>query len=325
MFATGLYATGIRPGDQVAVAFGYGMFIGFWAGHYGLQRIGATAIATGSFDSRKRIELLVEEDVRAILCTPTYALRLAQVADEIGVDLKAETKVEIVLTSGEPRPPQTREVIERHWGAAAVEVAGMTEAGTLLMFECGPGAPGMHLIESDVIEEVLDPDTREPVDYGARGVRVMTPLGREGIGILRYWTNDIVVRRPAATCGCGRTWDYYEGGILGRADDVRKIRGVLFTPEMVEDIARSFAAIAEFQIVLETIDSLDTLVITIEAEAAVSTTAGEELAADFGAKVKRDIGITPRVEVAAPQSLPRFEMKAKRFTDRRPGHGSASG
>jgi phenylacetate-CoA ligase len=189
----------------------------------------------------------------------------------------------------------------------------MTEAGTLLMFECGPGAAGMHLIETDVLEEVLDPETRRPVGYGERGVRVMTTLGRESLTMLRYWTNDFVVRVPHDTCGCGRTWDLYAGGLLGRADDVRKIRGCLFTPAMIEDVARSFAEIVEFQTVLDTVDALDTLIITVELDEAAE--AGAAVAGRFGAAVKRAVGVTPVVRVGEPGSLPRFEMKAKRFRD----------
>jgi phenylacetate-CoA ligase len=317
MFATGLYALGIRAGDQVAVVFGYGMFIGFWAGHYGLQRIGATPISTGSFDTEQRIRLLCEEDVRAVLCTPTYALRMAHRARDLGVDLAAETNVSLLVVTGEPRPAQTRRMIERAWGAHACEVAGMTEAGTLLMFECGPEARGMHVIETDVIEEVLDPETRRPVGYGERGVRVMTTLGRESVTMLRYWTNDFVVREPYRACSCGRTWDLYVGGILGRSDDVRKIRGCLFTPAMIEDVARSFEEIAEFQTVLETVDALDTLVVTLEPAEHMPPEARDDLGRRFGAAVKRAVGVTPVVTVGEPGSLPRFEMKAKRFHDAR--------
>jgi phenylacetate-coenzyme A ligase PaaK-like adenylate-forming protein len=315
MFATGLYALGIRPGDQVAVVFGYGMFIGFWAGHYGLQRIGATPISTGAFDTEQRIRLLCDEDVRAVLCTPTYALRMAQKARELGVDLATQTRVELLVVTGEPHPRRTRELIERAWGARVGEVAGMTEAGTLLMFECGPGAPGMHVIETDVIEEVLDAETRRPVGYGERGVRVMTTLGRESLAMLRYWTNDFVVRRPYDSCSCGRTWDYYEGGLLGRADDVRKIRGCLFTPAMIEDVARSFQEIVEFQTVLDTVGALDTLIITVEPDERTPAGTWDSLGRRFGAEVKRAVGVTPIVRVGEPGSLPRFEMKAKRFRD----------
>jgi phenylacetate-CoA ligase len=323
MFARGLYATGIRPGDQVAVVFGYGMFIGFWAGHYGLQRIGATAVATGSLDTERRIRLLVSEDIRALLCTPTYALHMAHRAAELGVDLATETRIELLVVTGEPRPPRTRQLIEKAWGAPALEVAGMTEAGTLLMFECGPDAAGMHIIETDVIEEVLDADTGRPVGYGERGVRVMTTLGREGITMLRYWTNDIVVRKPYDTCSCGRTWDIYEGGILGRADDVKKIRGCLFMPSMVEDVARSFEEIEEFQTVLETIAALDTLIITIEPKPHVPAETVADVATRFGNAIKHAVGVTPQVRVAEVGSLPRFDMKAKRFTDLRAAYEEA--
>ena len=317
MFACGLYAAGIRSGDQVAVVFGYGMFIGFWAGHYGLQRMGATAIATGSLDTERRIRLLIDENITALMCTPTYALHMAHRAEQIGVDLAAQTSVELLIVTGEPRPARTRQLIEKAWGAPALEVAGMTEAGTLLMFECGPDAPGMHVIETDVIEEVLDADTRQPVGPGERGVRVMTTLGRESVTMLRYWTNDIVVRQPHDSCSCGRTWDLYQGGILGRADDVKKIRGCLFTPSMVEDVARSFGEVEEFQTVLDTIGALDTLIITFEPKPHVSPERAAEVAAQFRAAVKRTVGVTPLVRVADTGTLPRFDMKARRFTDRR--------
>lgn len=315
MFARGLYATGLRPGDQVAVVFGYGMFIGFWAGHYGLQRMGATAIATGSMDTERRIQLLMSEDIRALMCTPTYALHMAHRAEAMGVDLRIQTNVELLVVTGEPRPPRTRRLIEQAWGAPALEVAGMTEAGTLLMFECGPDATGMHIIETDVIEEVIDVETRQPVEYGEPGIRVMTTLGREGISMLRYWTNDVVVRQPHDTCTCGRTWDIYQGGILGRSDDVKKIRGCLFTPSMVEDVARAFEEIEEFQTVLDTVGALDTLIITFEPKLHVPADAADDVARRFQAEIKRVVGVTPQISIAATGSLPRFDMKARRFTD----------
>lgn len=325
MFACGLYAAGVRPGDQVAVVFGYGMFIGFWAGHYGLQRMGATAVATGSMDTERRIQMLVDEDVAAVMCTPTYALHMAHRAEQIGVDLATQTHVRLLIVTGEPRPPRTRRLIEQAWGAPALEVAGMTEAGTLLMFECGPDAPGMHIIETDVIEEVLDPGTGRPVGHGRQGVRVMTTLGREGVTMLRYWTNDVVVRQPHDCCACGRTWDVYQGGILGRADDVKKVRGCLFTPSMIEDVARSFDEVDEFQTTLDTIGALDTLIITFEPKPHVTAEAAAGVATRFAAAVKRAVGVTPQVRVGDAGSLPRFDMKAKRFTDRRPTAPPAAG
>jgi phenylacetate-coenzyme A ligase PaaK-like adenylate-forming protein len=135
--------------------------------------------------------------------------------------------------------------------------------------------------------------------------------------MLRYWTNDLVVRRPHDECRCGRTWDFYAGGILGRVDDMRKIRGVWFVPVMVEDVVRRFPEIEEFQTTLETIDALDTLVVTIEPRQELSEADATALCERFATETKRTIQLMPKVKLAEPGSLPRFEMKAKRFRDAR--------
>jgi phenylacetate-coenzyme A ligase PaaK-like adenylate-forming protein len=318
MWATGLYAMGIRDRDVAAVAFGYGLFIGFWGLHYALEKIGCTTIATGSFDSEKRIRLLVDQGVTVLACTPTYAMRLALTAKQMGVDLASDTKVRVVVTSGEPRPDSTKRAIAESFGAFVGDTAGMTEAATIFMFECLEEPGGCHIIETDYIEEVLDPETRLPVGYGERGVRVMTSLGREGICMLRYWTNDLVVKMPHSACSCGRTWDIYQAGIQGRHDDMRKIRGVWFVPSMVEDVVRMFPDIDEYQCTLDTVEALDTLIIQIEPRADLSPSDGENLRQRFALETKRVLSITPRVELAMPDALPRFEMKAKRFKDVRP-------
>lgn len=318
MWATGLYAMGIREHDRAAVAFGYGLFIGFWGLHYALEKIGSTTIATGSFDSEKRIQLLIDAGITVVACTPTYAMRLALTAQHMGVDLARDTQVRIVVTSGEPRPDSTKRAIAEAFGAFVGDTAGMTEAATIFMFECLEEPGGAHIIETDYIEEVVNPDTGRPVAYGERGVRVMTSLGREGISMLRYWTNDLVVKLPHTECRCGRTWDIYQGGIQGRHDDMRKIRGVWFVPSMVEDVVRVFPEIDEYQCVLETIDALDTLIIHIELRKDVAASDAEALRLRFALEAKRILSITPQVELAPANSLPRFEMKAKRFRDARP-------
>lgn len=318
MWATGLYGMGIRADDRAAVAFGYGLFIGFWGLHYALEKIGCMTIATGSFDSEKRIQLLQDMGITVVACTPTYAMRLALTAKGMGIDLARDTQVRIVVTSGEPRPDTTKRAIADAFGAFVGDTAGMTEAATIFMFECVEEPGGAHIIETDYIEEVLDPETMEPVDYGQRGVRVMTSLGREGICMLRYWTNDLVVKLPYSECGCGRTWDIYQAGIQGRHDDMRKIRGVWFVPSMVEDVVRTFPEIDEYQCTLDTIDALDTLVIQIEPRPEVPLSEHEILRLRFAMEAKRVLSITPKVELVGVDSLPRFEMKAKRFRDVRP-------
>lgn len=314
LFCTALYGMGVRPGHRGMVAFGYGLFMGFWAMHYALERMGCLAVPTGGMDSVTRIRFLVEHQIEVLGCTPSYALRLLETAREMGVDLAAEGNVQIILAGAEPRPESTTRKIAEGFGARVHNAAGTTELGAVNMFECEAGS--CHIIERGVIDEVLDPETREPVGYGERGVRVTTGLGREGMPIFRHWTEDLVIRRPWYECGCGRTWDWYDGGILGRTDDMRKIRGVSVTPVMIEDVMRGFPEVSEFQTVLRTVRGLDTIVLRVEPlPGAVSDPDG--LCERIAVAAKREIGIRPQVELAAPGSLPRFEIKAARFHDER--------
>ncbi|MDP9225960.1 MAG: AMP-binding protein [Actinomycetota bacterium] len=321
MWATALTGMGVREGDKAVAAFGYALFIGFWGAHYGIQRMGCQMLSTGGLDTEKRIELIMDLGINVFLTTPTYALRVAQVASQIGVDLAKDSPISLVVTSGEPRPQSTRKIVEDVFDAYVADSAGMTEAGTVVMFECVEDPGGMHIIETDVIEEVLNPETKEPVPYGEQGVRVMTTLGREGIAVLRYWTNDLVVKQPYTGCRCGRTWDLYEGGIRGRADHLRKVRGVWFTPIMVEDLVRSkFPDVDEFQIRLGTVEGIDALIIQLEPTAGVPRERYGNLHDRFAVEAKRALTLTPEVEIVSPGTLPRFEMKAKRFEDvRQPG------
>jgi phenylacetate-coenzyme A ligase PaaK-like adenylate-forming protein len=197
-------------------------------------------------------------------------------------------------------------------------IAGTTELGTVNMFEC-PTAPGhCHIIESGVIEEVLHPQTKQPVDYGELGVRVCTGIGREGMQLFRHWTEDLVIKRPWHECGCGRTWDWFEGGIIGRADDMRKVRGILVTPVMIEDVMRGFPEVAEFRTVLRTIRGLDTIFLQIEPRTGGAADSGD-LGDRISAAVKSEIGLRPEVEIVEPGALPRFDLKAVRFHDEREG------
>ncbi|OZM71905.1 phenylacetate--CoA ligase [Amycolatopsis antarctica] len=316
VYATALYGMGVRARHRGMVAFGYGLFVGFWGMHYALERIGAQAVPIGGLDSETRVRLLIDLRIDVLGCTPSYAMRLLETAREMGVDLARDGNVRIIMAGGEPRSDLTTQAIANGFGARVFNAAGTTELGTVNMFEC-PHRPGCcHIIESAVIEEVLDPETRQPVGYGEQGVRVSTGIGREGMQLFRHWTEDLVVKRPWHECGCGRTWDYLDRGILGRADDMRKIRGVSVTPVMVEEVVRGFPEVDEFQTNLRTVRGLDTVVLRVEPNG----DAGSDLAA-LGERIsnamKRIIGLRPEVEFAAPGSLPRFEVKAARFHDER--------
>ncbi|MCT2586799.1 phenylacetate--CoA ligase family protein [Actinophytocola gossypii] len=316
-YATALYGMGVREHHRGMVAFGYGLFAGFWLMHYALERIGATPVPSGGMDSRARIRLLVDLRVEVLGLTPSYALRLIETAREMGVDLKRDANVKIIMAGGEPRTDLTTDIIAEAFGARVHNAAGTTELGTVNMFECPEKRNACHIIESIVIEEVLDPVTKQPVGYGEQGVRVSTGIGREGLQLFRHWTEDLVVKRPWHECGCGRTWDYLDRGILGRTDDLRKIRGVSVTPTMVEEVVRKFDDVAEYQTILRRVRGLDTIVVRVEP--ASSQVDNEVLGARIGTAIKNEIGIRPDVEFAEPGTLPRFELKAARFHDEREG------
>ncbi len=316
MWCTALYAAGVREHHRGCVAFGYGMFIGFWGMQDAMMRMGCTVLPTGSMDSAARVQLLLDHRIEVLGCTPTYAQRLLDVARDLGVDLARDGNVQIVITGAEPRSASTVQAIADGFGARVLDVAGMTELATVFMFECPSRPDAYHIIEPSVIEEVLHPETHEPVDYGERGVRVTTGLGREGFQVFRYWTDDLVVKRPWHECGCGRTWDWYDGGVLGRTDDMRKIRGVSVTPRMVEDVVRHFGEIAEFRTVLRTDSGLDVMVVRVEPRTDAGPDAGT-LVERVGEAIKRTIGLRPRVELAEVGTLPRFDAKAVRFHDER--------
>ncbi|PRH78937.1 phenylacetate--CoA ligase, partial [Streptomyces solincola] len=298
------------------VAFGYGLFAGFWGMHYALERMGCTVLPAGGLDSKAFVGLLVEHQVEVVGLTPSYAMRLIETAGEMGVDLARDANVHIILAGAEPRSDFTTRTIESAFGARVFNAAGTTECGSVFMFECPARRGACHINEPLVIQEVLHPETAEPVGYGEEGVRVTTGLYREGVQLFRHWTEDIVVKRHHTECGCGRTWDFLDGGILRRVDDMRKVRGVSVTPVMIEDVLRGFPEVAEFRSSLRTDRGLDT--IHVQAEAGDLTgPAAEALRARIAEEFKREIGIRPTVELAPAGSLPRTKWKAARLHDER--------
>jgi phenylacetate-CoA ligase len=316
LWCTALYGMGVRSHHSGMVAFGYGLFAGFWGMHYALERMGCTVITAGGLDSQTRIRLLVEHQVEVLGCTPSYAMRLLETAREMGIDLSSQANVRIIMAGAEPRPESTTRAISEGFGARVFNAAGTTEFGTISMFECQSQDGGCHTIESALIDEVLNPETEQPVGYGEPGVRVTTGLTREGIQLFRHWTDDLVIRRPWHECGCGRTWDWFAGGIIGRRDDMRKIRGVSVTPVMIEDVMRGFGEVVDFQTTVRAVRGLDTVNIRIEVRD-VDAARRNGLCERISVQMKRAIGLRPDVEIAEPGSLPRYELKAKRLRDER--------
>ena len=319
MWCYGLWAMGVRPTDIGYVAFGYGSFIGFWGLHNGLEKIGALTIPGGAQTTAARVKQIIDFGVTVVASTPTYALRLAQEAEALGYAL-TNSPVRVLVPSGEPAGsiPETKHLIEEQWGAKAYDTAGMTEVSTIFMFEPEEQPGGCHIIEDHFIEEVIDPATGAALPYGEAGERVCTSFGRSIIPLIRYRTADMVVKVPSTRATSGRTWDLYEGGIIGRVDDMKLVRGTNVYPGGIEGVVRTFPAIEEFQIRITREGIRDE--ITLVAEPAATVPDAEWAAIERGlgtALADAHEGLRFIIERAETGVLPRFELKAKRLVDER--------
>lgn len=301
-------AAGVTAEDRILFCFGFGPFIGFWSAFEGARTLGALASSGGGMSSSERLRAIRDLGATVVLSTPTYALRLAEVAREEGFDL-AGSSVRVTIHAGEPGAsiPETRARIEEAFGARCYDHTGASEVGAH-GFSC-EARDCVHLIESEFIAEVLDPATHAPVPDGGLGELVITNLGRWGMPVVRYRTGDRV--RPArGRCACGRTFLRLMGGILGRVDDMITVRGVNVFPSAVESIVRRYPEVDEFRIEVFTERGMEELRVVLE-------TAGATLAEVLCRRIRDDIhaGLSLRCEVTnvPPGTLPRFELKAKRL------------
>ena len=299
-----LRGAGVTPEDRVFVPFSFGLFIGFWAGFEGARALGALAIPGGGQDSAARLHGMETLGATVVLCTPSYALHLVEVARQRSMDL-AKLPVRITVHAGEPGAgiPSVRARIQDAWAASAFDHAGMTEVGAY-GYECVAQA-GLHVNESEFIAEVLDPATGAPAPEGEL---VLTNLGRIGSPVVRYRTGDRV-RVADRPCECGRTFLRLAGGILGRLDDMLIVRGVNVFPSTIEDIVRRFAAIDEFQIEVFRAGELDEVRVLVEC-------ADLRVCRSLQDAFRAGIGLRLEVSAVPPQSLPRWELKARRVTRR---------
>jgi phenylacetate-CoA ligase len=266
--------------------------------------------------SAVRLTLIESLGVTVVCCTPTYALHLGEVAaarEPKGRAL-AESRVRVVIVAGEAGGsiPATRERIEQAWGARVIDHHGLTELGPI-SFECWEAPGFLHLNEERYLCEVLDPSTLEAVPDGQRGELVVTTLGRSASPAIRYRTGDMVVRQSAA-CPCGRTWARLAGGILARADDMVNVRGVNVYPAAIESVVRRFPEVVEFRSTVSENGALRSLSVEIELLArAASADHAQAIAARVSLGLREALGLSVPVQVVAPDTLPRFEMKARRF------------
>jgi phenylacetate-CoA ligase len=314
---TFLRMAGVGRDDVLFFPFSFGPFLGFWTAFEAGLRLGCLCLPGGSMSSTARLRFLLENRATVVLCTPTYALRLAEVAQQEGIDLR-ESGVKALLVAGEPGGsiPATRRRIEAVWGARVVDHNGMTETGPLGV-ECPVRPGGVHLLESEYVAEVIDPDTGGPVPAGTPGEVVITSLGRWGSPLLRYRTGDLVCA-SAEPCPCGRALMRLEGGIRGRVDDMIVLRGNNFHPSALQTILHRFAEMAEYRIAIDRSHALPVLRVEVEP---CDASDGPALADRVSQAIRDELLFRAEVIAVTPGSLPRFEMKAQRVVQSGPGLG----
>lgn len=323
---------GLRTDDRLAFPFSFGPFLGFWAAFEGAARLGRLCLPAGGMTSESRLTFIEENRATVVCCTPTYALRLAEVAAELtkepghGTAAEMLKSVRMLIVAGEPggSVPSIRQRIEETWQARVIDHWGMTEVGPLAS-ECIENPGGLHVLETECIAEIIDSATGQPFDLDdtstpLRGELVITNLGRIGSPMIRYRTGDIVEVDPQP-CPCGRNLLRLKGGILGRVDDMLTIRGNNVFPTAVEAILREFPEVIEFRFDTVTRDSMPQLQIEIETTMGVPNA---EQIEEFHAMIDRiesaihdRLHFRPEIIPVPPHSLPRSELKSRRMKNRK--------
>jgi phenylacetate-CoA ligase len=315
-YARSLYAYGVRQADMVMAAFSYGPWIGYWSGFYAAQDLGCLVFPVGGLTTDQRLDTLLAYPITVLGCTPSYALFLAETAAKKGIDLAKQTQIRITWHTGEPGAsiPATKAKIEAAFGARAYDLPGLTEIAAW-GFECDARAGLTHVHEDYCYPEVLDERDR-PVGPGGRGELVFTSLYRKAMPLLRYRTRDVVQLADRA-CPCGRTLVAFEGGVLSRLDDMKKIRGIIVYPRRIEELVRPHAGVDEFQIVFRRHEGLDDILLRIDPSPTLSLAERDGLRARLGEDLRTGLGIRVTVETVEPGALPRWDHKARRVKDER--------
>ncbi len=318
MIARSMYMVGCRNTDVFQNSSGYGMFTGGLGFQYGAEKLGAVTLPAGAGNSKRQIMFIKDFGTTCLHAIPSYAIRLAEVFKEEGVDPRS-TKLRTLFIGAEPHTEEQRRRIERLLGVKAYNSFGMTEMnGPGVAFECKE-QNGMHLWEDNYIIEIIDPDTLEPVPDGEMGEMVLTTLDRDMMPILRYRTRDLT-RIITGECPCGRTHRRIDR-IKGRTDDMFIIKGVNVFPMQVEKILVKYPGLgSNYLITLETIDDNDVMTVEVELDDITSDAYPElqKMTKDIQRALKDEILLTPRVKLVKKGSLPVSEGKAVRVKDTRP-------
>jgi len=311
-------AAGGTSYDRIQVAYGYGLFTGGLGAHYGAEMLGATVVPISGGNTKRQLQIMRDFKVTMLACTPSYALYMAETAEEEGIDLH-EFPLKAGVFGAEPWSEQMRAQIEAKMGIKAIDIYGLSEV-------IGPGVAsecleqnGLHINEDHFIIEVIDPETGERLPDGEKGELVFTSLTKEAFPIVRYRTRDISLLYSEA-CACGRTLKRMNR-ILGRTDDMLIIRGVNVFPTQIENVLLEIGEVEpQYLLVVDRKGNLDELEIWVEISEKLFSDEVRKLE-DLEHRIKNEIistlGISARIKLVEPKTIPRSEGKAKRVVDKR--------
>ena len=316
--ARSLTSIGIGKSDVVQVSYGYGLFTGGLGLHYGAERVGATVLPTSVGNTERQLELMIDLDVSAIACTPSYLAHMSDVAKKMGIDFRKDTKLRKAILGAEPWSESMRTHIEDATGVRAYDIYGTSEQSGPMFTECEERR-GIHIWGDLMLVEIIDPDTHETLGPGERGEMVVTMLRKEAMPMIRYRVRDLTALIEEE-CACGRTSPRIER-ITGRSDDMLIIRGINVFPSQVEHTLMQIPQVGDqYMIIVDRDGPLDIMTVQVEIRPESFSDKVEDmvrLKKYISSEMKKYLNIAVTVELMDAGSLPRFEGKAKRVIDRR--------
>lgn len=319
LMARTLTAGGATKGDIIHNAYGYGLFTGGLGFHYGAEKLGASVIPISGGNTRRQVMIMKDFGPTILTCTPSYALYVAEVAAEMGLDFR-ELKFKSGIFGAEPWSERMRQEIERKLNLKAIDIYGISEIiGPGVAVECIEAQSGLHIFEDHFIPEIIDPETEEVLPFGTPGELVFTTITKEAFPVIRYRTRDISVLYPEA-CRCGRTI-VRMGRVQGRTDDMLIIRGVNVFPSQIESVIMETEGIEpHYQLVVDRDGNLDTLTVMVEVNEETFSDEIKDLQNMERAlenNIKETLGVAARVKLVESKSIQRSEGKAIRVLDKR--------
>ncbi len=319
LMARTLYCGGAHQGDVVHNAYGYGLFTGGLGAHYGAEKIGAAVIPISGGNSKRQIMIMQDFGSTVLMCTPSYALNLADVMKEMDIE-PSSLKLRVGLFGAEPWSEKIREEIEKRLNIQAIDIYGLSEVmGPGVASECLEEKRGLHIFEDFFIPEIIDPATGETLPHSEKGELVFTTLTKEAFPVMRYRTKDIT-RLITEPCSCGRTFHRMQR-ITGRTDDMLIIRGVNVFPSQIEHVLMSIEGVEpHYQIVVDRDGALDIMEVQVEVSEDIFSDEVKVLER-LGKRIEREIkdllGVSCKVKLVEPRTIQRSEGKAKRVIDNR--------